>query len=445
MKIPLQNSEPIPKDADVVERVEWHKQLGDKVQKDELVLEFESMKGIDEVFASQAGIITEICYPDGSNPKRQEGSRGGWFVVFGYIETEIISNLVAKPTSESDEVDHQELITALEEPKKPLREIITNLGVGLPSEDKFLKAAPYVRKIAKERGIDLNKIQGSGHNGIITLSDLDAGRPTEDCKSIAKQEAQDDCIIEPLSSRHKAIARNMTQSGQCIIQASTGVRINFHRLLSAKSLLHEMPQNCFRNEALRYLRPDLFVMYGIILELKNRFHKLNSCYGCKCFGFEGLKVFRHINLGVAYDGEDGITVPVLHYAEECADIIELGDRYAELSQKVSEERLTQDDLRGGTLTFNNVGAFKDDDGVPFGADDGNSVVIHGQSVIITLHRIGKRASDDYGYAMLKASFDHRAHARGKPIIHFLCAVRQHVENFDYDKLIGSFYKIKSTP
>ena len=293
-----------------------------------------------------------------------------------------------------------------------------------------------VRRVARERGVDLFKVKGTGPGGVIVLGDL------ERLSSLVGNEKKIDAIevesdldgtVVPLGIIRKAIANHMQESWNCIPHAGTWVWVNFKRFVDQRVALKSfLVREIGEEQARIYVRPDILVIEGTIRALEDKHRIVNSCFGCEHSPFNqwrgGLKVFSRINLGIAYDDPKGLLVPVLHNIAGSSYKI-ITQRLEELYQKVRAVELKVKDFRGGTVTFNNVGALK--------GDGGESIIPHGQSAIISLHRIERDPTSPlYGLAILALRFDHRA-LDGGTAARFLASVKKFVEKTDFKEYIVS--------
>ena len=328
------------KDDAIVEIVVWNKNVGDTVKKDEVVAVAKLSKAEVDVESSENGVLIEQCAQAGEIIPRPDDAQGDWDAVVGWIETietDKVSKIADKiETSESK----TEISTTLTESYGPLPEkqlTVSNNDVG------FVRASPYVRTVARELNIDLARVNGSGPDGIILPKDL------YNASMLLEVSQEHDYVIEALSAVRKQIAKNMELSWRCIPHAATSVRIDFRKLIVARK--------CAPEDEKKYLRFDVVVVFAIIAMLRDSFKELNACFGCEHLGFEGMKLFSHINLGIAYDHPSGLLVPVFHHIED-NNFDTIVKRFADLSRAMRDGSLRPDMFKDATFTFNNVGAFR---------------------------------------------------------------------------------------
>jgi len=441
--------EQIDKDLDSVTVVRWYKNIGDSVKKGENILHVETLKADVDLAAEVDGILVEILASDGGDILRpSEKPTGSWDAVFGWIEAKKqieLAELPAYPGPIHDPRLSKEYLKKREVrisekseiPEKPEKEI-SKIEIKLSeAKDDFVKAAPYVRKRAKELGVDISVISGTGPDGLVMVEDLEHS-PEKNLQTKVETAAFPERTDESFKIINfgivaQAIARNMQESWDCIPHAGTSVRINFWNIIKARNKLKPILQKNLGEKASLYLHFEIIVIEGILKALSQRFdkpfHVLNSCFGCRHFGFDGLKIFEHINLGIAYDHPAGLLVPVLREMEE-ANYRQIAERLDDMYRRLEKSRVKPAEFKGGTFTFNNVGAI--------GADDGESIIVHGQSCICSFHRVDlEEDSSFYGYANLNLRFDHRAHTKGALAIGFLKEVKRFVEEVDLEEHVLS--------
>lgn len=413
----------IDKDLDSVTVVQWYKKVGDKIKKGENILHVETLKADVDLAAETDGVLLDIVAQEGEDILRPaEKPTGSWDAIFGWMETESVSI--------SEELK--------EEVKKEVKKIDTLPIAPLPVaiEDKkeigkdFIKAVPFARKRARELGVDLSTVSGTGPGGTVTLGDLEVApeglrKKLEKVVPTPKESVSGQFRIVNLGIIENAVAENM-ESSKCIPHAGVSVRVNFWNIIKARKNLTRVLHEKVGDTAAVYLKYEIIVIEGILRLLSDKFtyYVLNSCYGCSHFGFSGLKIFDHINLGIAYDHPAGLIVPVLSKMEGASFRV-IAERLNDLYLRLEKSRVKPAEFKGGTFTFNNVGTI--------GADDGESIITHGQSCIFSFHRIDMdEDSPFYGYANLGLRFDHRAHTRGATPARFLNEVKKFIEEVDFE-------------
>jgi len=324
----------------------WLKREGERVERGEILLEVETDKAVLEVESRGSGVLRKIL--------AREGEVVPVAKVIGYI---------AEEEERIPEEAFQETAVRVEAPTPtPTIEVS-----GEEKMEKEIKASPLAKKIAKEKGVDLTRVVGTGPGGRITekdvldyLAKIEASKaaplpsPTLTAAPYTSPEREAATIVPraeeiqvvPISGMRSAIAKKMTYSKMSIphfyistevdmteaakvreelipiIETKTGVRLSFtHMLIKAAAMaLKEYPQ-------------------------------LNAL----CDG-ENIKISKDVNIGIAVGLEDGLIVPVLKKVDSM-DLAQIASRTEKLIAKAREKKLSEEEFTGGTFTISNLGIF----------------------------------------------------------------------------------------
>ncbi|HEX8857165.1 MAG TPA: dihydrolipoamide acetyltransferase family protein [Thermoleophilaceae bacterium] len=401
---------------------EWRKRVGDWVEADETILEISTDKIETEVPSPASGRVTEVLVDVGST------------VDVGTVLARIDTG--AKPGEPHADEHAPQAGPAVAEPAAaeagPLPEKAHppepaehgGNGHGPP-------ISPVVRRIAEEHQIDLSQIEGSGRRGRVTKRDVlaflerrdDAAaerplhiespyrdeEPAPVQEPAPEREAAPAVGGEPLSLMRQKIGEHMRRSLDTAAHCTTIVEADMSRIEAARKS---------GREKLTYLP---FVARAVIAALRE-YPMLNAT-------LEGdrLTVHEEVNLGVAVSlGEDGLIVPVVHNAHELSHE-GLAARIKDLAERARAKRLEPDEVRGGTFTITNPGAY--------GALLATPIINQPQVAILDLEAVVKRpvVVDGDSIAIrpmtyLCMSWDHRA-LDGALSAQFLSAVRRHIEEW----------------
>jgi pyruvate dehydrogenase E2 component (dihydrolipoamide acetyltransferase) len=242
-------------------------------------------------------------------------------------------------------------------------------------------ATPAVRKLAKDLGVDLSDVPGSGPDGRITRADVerlaDSGRETEDVgRSTAASKV-------PLSPTRRAIAARLTEVA-AIPQVTTFRTVDCTALEAVRSDLGVSPL-------------PLFV--GALAEVSRDHPMLNASWD-----HERILMFPEIRVGIATDTERGLMVPVLADVGSLG-ITEIAAEIARLAEAARSNTLSRDDVVGATIAVTNTGSY--------GSEFGTPLLNPGHAVTIALGAIEPRALVVDGVVearpacTLSLTFDHR--------------------------------------
>ncbi|MCM8768028.1 MAG: 2-oxo acid dehydrogenase subunit E2 [Candidatus Omnitrophica bacterium] len=315
----------------------WYKKEGDFVNKGEVICEIESEKIVNDLESPVSGYIKEILVKEGESQKVGE---------------------VIALISESEEELQKE--------------------VKFEQKDKEILASPSAKRLAKEKGVDLSKIKGSGPGGRIVEKDIiDYLESTKEVKE----------IFEELSPIRKEIIKNLKKVYENSILVTNVTKVDFTFLMNIKrSFLKEIS------------------ITSILVKLVSHVLKKHTKFNSNFDGYKLIK-FEEINIGIATDTERGLIVPVLKNIEKLS-LEEIDKKIKELTQKAKEGRLTQDETKGSHFTITNLGMLRTDFFTP--VLNVNEVAILGvgrTTKELKMDENGKIYSAEISYFSL--SYDHR--------------------------------------
>jgi len=338
--------------------VRWLKAEGDKVAKGEPVMEVETDKVTVEVEAPEDGVLGGVRAAEGED------------VPVG----EVVAYVLA-PGEEAPEAD--------EEKERPVPAPVAATpaegdGDGAPARAPRRRlASPKARRIAQERGVDLDRLSGSGPGGAIVAADL------------PRADAPEAPAVGRLWAR---MAEHVTESWQTVPHFYLQREVDASRLLAWRA--HTVARPGYEGATLT----DLLVK--VAAESLTRHRGINASWR------DGsIERASHVNVGIAVAVEDGLIVPVVHDANRLK-LRELIERRAELVEAARAGSLGPDDVSRGTFTISNLGAR--------GAIDVFQPIVNApQAAILAVGAVTERVVPVDGKAgirpmlSLTVAFDHR--------------------------------------
>jgi len=339
--------------------VEWKKKEGDKVEAGEDIAIIETEKITTTIKAPISGIILKIYAKEGEE------------VPVGQIIAFI---------GEPGETPPSITPTRAEEVAPP--EVKQKMEVKAE-----VRATPRARKLAKEKGIDLTMVRGTGPGGMITEEDVLReleGKTKFSLLGIRVRE------IIPMSPMRKEISRRMTQSLQTMAQVTLSMEVNATNLVKIREEIEKKT-----GEKITYT--------DIIVKVVSSLLKTHPYLNATLEGDE-IKILDEINIGIAVALDQGLIVPVIRNADK-KSIVEISREAHELADKARENKLSPDDVTMGTFTVSNLGMYDIDSFTP--------IINPPQTAILGVGRIKKSPivlgdSILIGYTMwLSLTFDHR--------------------------------------
>ncbi len=217
-------------------------------------------------------------------------------------------------------------------------------------EDKPAKkamATPVARAMAKDKGIDINEVKGSGPSGRVMKEDIENFKPTKKGASQKKTvEKGDDVTYEPLSQIRKAISKNMINSKHSAAHMSVFEEVEVSELINVRSKYKDAFAQ--KEVKLTYLP---FIVKAVVHALKHH-RTINSQMDLEN---DRMIYNNRYNIGIAVDTAQGLVVPVIKDADKLS-IMEIAQQITELADKANSRKLTMDEMKGGTFTITNYGS-----------------------------------------------------------------------------------------
>jgi len=327
--------------------VRWLKQEGDSVSKGEPLYELDTDKVTQEVEAEVDGVLQKIVVPEG------EVDVGATIAV---IET---NGAEPAPESKDGEQAESEAASRPEEAPKPEQaapaEAAPASGEGETDTSGAegggrLKASPLARRIARERGVDLASITGTGPEGRILAEDVErapagaaaAAAGTAAAAPVAAPAGEIEVV--QLSSVRKTIARRLSEAWTAPV-FQLGVSADMTEVLALRETLVEQMAEGDAKPTVN----DVFVKLAAVALVRHR--PVNAT-------FSGEEIQRHpaAHVGIAVAAPQGLVVPVVRDAERCT-VQEIARARADLVGRSRDNKLKLEDMQGGTFTISNLGMF----------------------------------------------------------------------------------------
>lgn len=367
------------------EILRWLVQPGDVVAVNQMIVEIETAKAAVELPCPFAGVVHELHASEGA------------VVPVGAPLISIASetgSAQAEPQRTAVLVGYG--VRDVGEPQRRRRKVVeatAGASVEQPAGRTTVRAKPLVRKLARERGIDLAAVTPTGSQGEVTRADVMAlvgGEVTAPSRS-------DDRAGErvPVRGVQRAMAEAMVQSAFTAPHVTEWVDVDMTRALDAVRRLREA------HAGVR-ITPMTLVAAGLVRAARE-YPRINATWADTADGAD-VVIHRDVHLGIAADTPRGLLVPTIRDASSLG-LVELARRIQDRIDTAREGRSTPADLTGGTITLTNVGVF--------GVDGGTPIINPGQVAILAMGRVLDRAWVVDGRVVprpvmtLSLSFDHR--------------------------------------
>jgi pyruvate dehydrogenase E2 component (dihydrolipoamide acetyltransferase) len=316
--------------------VKWLKAEGDQVEKGEPLYELDTDKVTQEVEAEASGVLLKITVAEG------EADVGTTIAVIGE-QGEDVSAIAA--------AEEPPAPAAAEEPSAPEPAPAEPVAaVAAPAEGNGagarVKASPLARRIARERGIELGSLKGTGPEGRVVAEDVEraaAGAPGAPTPTVTAAPPGEVKRV-PLTSLRRTIARRLTEAWQ-----APAFQIAMSADMTRAQGLHDRLAEQTKEGESRPTVTDILTKACAAALMRHR--AVNALWA-----EDAIELHPSANVGIAVAIEAGLVVPVIHQAER-RTIAELAAARADIVTRARGNKLRQEDLDGGTFTISNLGMF----------------------------------------------------------------------------------------
>ena len=370
----------------------WLVNVGDVVKEGDILAEIETDKATMEFESFHEGTLLFIGINVGETAKVDS-----LLAVIGDPNSDYktaIDNFGINPIA-NDKVEIEdvptEIITETSETiTKSIKEPISN------NENSRVLASPLAKKIAKEKSIDLNLINGSGDNGRIIKEDVENFKPSvvSDFKDNSTSKIVESGIesFEDIenSQMRKTIARRLKESKFSAPHYYLSVEFEMDNAIAFRNQYNSLPET--------KISFNDIVVKACAIALKQHPRVNSQWFDDK------MRLNHHVHVGVAVGVPDGLVVPVIRFANE-KSIPEIGSLVKSYASKARDKKLSPDEMQGSTFTVSNLGMF--------GIEEFTSIINQPNSAILSVGTIVKKpvVRDDkitIGHTMkITLACDHR--------------------------------------
>jgi pyruvate dehydrogenase E2 component (dihydrolipoamide acetyltransferase) len=422
----------------------WLKKPGDKIQRDEPLFEISTDKVDAEIPAPASGVLQEI--------KVAEGTTVGVNTVVGTIAME--GEAAAALAKAAPAAPAQPAKEAKKEEKKPAETAAPTPAPAAPpaqesAEDEEARSSPLVRKIAREHGVNLSQVSGTGLGGRITKQDIMAFVEHQGSQpaSVGKASVGTDSFVRaagrteaapaapgsprsaaaaypgdlvPLTNMRKIIAQRMIESRRTSAHVHCMYEVDFTRIVT----LRAKHKNAFeQRHGVRLTFMPFFVRAAIIAI--QQFPIINASMEA-----ENIRYHRYINVGIAVALDWGLIVPVLKNAGDL-NFLGLQRGITDLGERARSKKLKPEDVEGSTFTVTNPGQFGAVFGLPIINQPNSAIMgvggITKQPLVIT-DKEGNDSIAIRSVVHLTLGYDHRL-IDGAVADQFMALVKKSLETW----------------
>jgi pyruvate dehydrogenase E2 component (dihydrolipoamide acetyltransferase) len=321
----------------------WHKKIGDTVKSGELMAEIETDKATMDYESFNSGTLLYV----GANEK-EAVKVNDVLAIVGEKNADWQTLLKAHQSKSSG---GQKSVAAAQ-PTATQVEVSSASTNGNASANGRLKASPLAKKMAKDLGYDISKIQGSGDYGRITRHDVENYKPSaQPAKADSKQASpvvlpqvvgQESFEEIAVSQMRKTIAKRLAESKFSAPHFYLTMEINMDKAIEARKSMNEIaPVKISFND---------MVIKAVAASLRQHPDVNVSWLG------DRIRKNHHVHIGVAVAVKDGLLVPVVRFADN-KSLSHISLEVKDLAQKAHDKKLQPSDWEGSTFTISNLGMF----------------------------------------------------------------------------------------
>jgi len=350
----------------------WHKKVGDTVKSGELLAEVETDKATMEYESYNNGTLLYMGAEAGKSVPVN-----GVLAIIGEKDADwktLLSAHQAKSAGGSAQVAE----------KKPEATQSAASSSGDTSADHSsngrIKASPLAKKIAKDKGVDISKVQGSGEHGRIIKSDVENYKPatasagaTKEGKStpsitLPQVVGQESFEEIPVSQMRKVVAKRLSESMYTAPHFYVTMEINMDKAIEARKSINE-------------ISPVKISFNDMVIKATAAAIRQNPEVNVSWLG-DKIRKNHHINIGVAVAIKDGLVVPVIRFADN-KSLSHIAAEVKELAQRAHDKKLKPNEMEGGTFAVSNLGMF--------GVEDFTAIINPPDSCILAIGGIKETA------------------------------------------------------
>ena len=354
--------------------ISWKKSVGEKVERGEIIAEVETDKATMELEAFASGVLLEV--------RIKPGETAPVGTVIGIVggEGEKVESKAAPPTepvaptedktAKGEKPVEEKPEVAPEEAPKPLAAPETEKlrpaePAGNPPEEREVtergteggpmptpgtgeeKASPLVRRLAREKGIDLGQVKGSGPEGRVLQEDLEKHHQVRDARRETRGETHPAEALpgreeaQPLSRMRAAIARTVSEAWRTIPHFAVTVEVEMGEAERVRQELKGSGAPVSLND---------LIVKAVAFAI-GKFPRVNAS-----FGTDGIVVHNDINIGIAVALADGLLVPVIRGCQNLP-LKEIAAKSRDLIARAKAGTISEAEIAGGTFSVSNLGMF----------------------------------------------------------------------------------------
>ena len=390
----------------------WLMKVGDKVSEGDILAEIETDKATMEFESFYSGTLLHIGIQEG-----ETAPVDSVLAIIGPEGTNVDAVLSVNGNTNSKGSKTQESKT---EDATQVKQEAEKPNVEVENKSGRIFASPLARKIAEDKGIDLNQVKGTGENGRIVKSDVENFKPAspavttetaaKPAAEVLVQAGQVQAEEVKNSQMRKTIARRLAESKYSAPHYYLTVELNMDHAIAARKTINSLPDT-------KVSFNDM-VVKACAMALKKHPQVKSTWTDAATI------INHHVNVGVAVAVDDGLVVPVVNHTD-LMTLTQIGNAVKELAVKARNKKLQPKEMEGSTFTVSNLGMF--------GIEEFTSIINQPNSAILSVGAIIEKPVVKDGQIVVGNTMkvtlacDHRT-VDGATGAEFLQTLKHYVEN-----------------
>lgn len=340
----------------------WHKKVGDKVKSGELLADIATDKATMEFESFQDGVLIHIGVQE-----KQSIPVDSIIAILGKGGEDV--NAILASINSSSSAPATTIAPKAETSVQTSAPVVNTATASSSSNDGRVKASPLAKALAKEKGIDISKVTGTGDNGRVTKSDIENYKPSASSSSKSSSVSSfvpgaEGFTDEPTSQMRKVIAKRLLESTNGAPHFYLTIEVDMENAMQSRNAINAIPDT-------KVSFNDLVIKACAAALRKHP--KVNSSWmGDK------IRYYSHVHIGVAVAVEDGLLVPVVRFADQ-KSLSQISAEVKDLGKRAKDKKLQPADWEGNTFTVSNLGMF--------GIDEFTSIINTPESCILSVGAI----------------------------------------------------------
>jgi len=398
----------------------WLKKVGDKVLEGDILAEIETDKATMEFESFQSGSLLYIGIEEG-----QSAPVDSVLAIIGPEGTDITGVAENYGKGGTPAVESKEDKAEAREDKKEETNDAPKAEESSSNDGGRVFASPLARKIAKDKGVNLGQVKGSGENGRIVKKDIEnftpqAAQPAQQAEASASAAPATAPVYTPAgqveteevknNQMRKTIARRLAESKYSAPEYSLTIELDMDNAIASRNVINAIPDT-------KVSFNDMVIKASAMALRKHP--QVNTQWK------DDVTIYnKHISIGVAVAVEDGLVVPVVKFTDMMS-LSQIGGAVKDLAGKARNKKLTPAEMDGSTFTVSNLGMF--------GIQEFTSIINQPNSAILSVGAIVQKPVVKNGQIVVGNTMtvtltcDHRT-VDGATGAQFLQTLKQYIEN-----------------